>query len=405
MFSNHTVLNEAASSQLFTNHSFHETADTNATRGIAIPGTSVCHQNPSPYGSYYNPLHPNMNNETSYDSIGSSHVSESFPSYDDTQFFLSPTSSFDLKQSYTTCSLDSAVDMNRTESVLSNESLQSQEADEPVFEDDNVSVCATIGDFGDSTEPTSWRYPYGAMTGKSTRCLGGRSKPTSKAALPKIALPKKKLGRTRKLSAAERDSTAHMRRIGACVTCKDRKLKCDDGIPCQRCIKYWGDQLPTHPCRGDQLHAIAEFIMSDNVFPKKGYERFLANIVYTVGAERWRINLDLGFGPAFPCDVKLIHATDENGNHPFFHKHIDYKWPPPTDGLGYEERFDFVFPAILADTTNIERIVDQYLTSLIENMDSFRYFPLWKSDLSVLRKIYLLYLSLPRVSPIGVVRF
>lgn len=100
-----------------------------------------------------------------------------------------------------------SADMQRTESVWSNDSSYSRDCEDTTFRIDDISSAtldpSDIGELIDfpSKGPTSGRS-------YSTIKSGGIKK-----------------GRKRKLSAAERDSTAYMRKIGACYWCNKRKLK------------------------------------------------------------------------------------------------------------------------------------------------------------------------------------
>ena len=140
--------------------------------------------------------------------------------------------------------------------------------------------------------------------------------------------------------------------------------------------------------------------MQENAFPKRDYKRFLETGEYQISNESHRIHLDLGFGPALACNVNLIYSTQENPMQMFLHKHIEYQWPPVESENSREERLDFVFPAVLAESTLscLERQVEGYLSVLLDNAINFQYFPIWNSELKVLRRIYTYYLRDAKVS-------
>jgi hypothetical protein len=143
---------------------------------------------------------------------------------------------------------------------------------------------------------------------------------------------------------------------------------------------------------------VANLILGDNAFPRGDWQRFLkAYGEYKIGTERYRINIDLGFGTAFTCEVNLIQPVGHGSVNMFFHKHIEYQWPPAEAACLRDEHVEIVFPAILANTRNLDQVVDAYLTTLLER-GNFQFFPIWNSELKVLRKIYSLYMRLPKVS-------
>jgi hypothetical protein len=111
--------------------------------------------------------------------------------------------------------------------------------------------CEKSGSFGEcSYQPN--------VTHKADVTLAAQSRNSDEVILINNEMPNlaftgskgvKGRGRKRKLSARERESSAYMRKIGACRACTIRKLSCDAGNPCLRCIKHWGPDLPNHPCR------------------------------------------------------------------------------------------------------------------------------------------------------------
>jgi hypothetical protein len=187
--------------------------------------------------------------------------------------------------------------------------------------------------------------------------------------------------------------------------CRKRKISCDDGIPCRACVKYLGGKLPTQPCRGEQLEDIASDIMRENAFPKGNWEgRFLLD-GFELSQNVHQIFLDLGFGQAFKCVVRLVepvYETDETGSqiYPLSHHHIEYPWPPVHGRSHRNDRQDLVFPAVLAISSDsqLEKEIDAYLSALLSDQRNFRHFPLWMSELELLKWIYGYYSSLPAVS-------
>jgi hypothetical protein len=55
---------------------------------------------------------------------------------------------------------------------------------------------------------------------------------------------------------------------------------------------------------------------------------------------------------------------------------------------------EWVFPALLMDTTDLKAAVDQHLTRLIDEKENFARFPLFNSPLAILKDIYLFYRTL-----------
>jgi hypothetical protein len=118
-----------------------------------------------------------------------------------------------------------------------------------------------------------------------------------------------------------------------------------------------------------------------------------------VGLERHPINLDFGFGISFPCEINLINLPTSSAFHEtFLHLHTEYSWPPAKSESGHETRYDFVLPGKLAndDEAYLTPRIDAYLNVLLEDSGSFRHFPAWASNLSVLRHVYWMYHSLPK---------
>jgi hypothetical protein len=213
-------------------------------------------------------------------------------------------------------------------------------------------------------------------------------------------------GRKGPLTPEKKQSTAYMRRIGACALCRKRKISCDDGIPCKACVKHLGNKLFSQPCRGEQLKELTAEIIRDNAFPKGRWERFFPNgfrLSKTVSTIY--LNLGFGFGQLFPCSVRLIHlgclerSEAQGHSNPLLHRHIEHLWPPALEQPIKGDRKDPVFPAVLVISNEAQmRIeIDSYLSGLLRP-ECFQFFPLWKSKLKVLKLIYDYYSKLPAVS-------
>jgi hypothetical protein len=143
---------------------------------------------------------------------------------------------------------------------------------------------------------------------------------------------------------------------------------------------------------------VASLILQENAFPRRDYKRFLSDGgEYNISSEKYKINLDLGFGAPLPCDVNLVFTVQPGPSQVFFHNHIEYQWPPAQNDTTREERIDFVFPAVLPEGTEemvlVEQKIENYLSILLDSPSNFQFFPVWNSELKVLRRIYLYYLS------------
>lgn len=79
--------------------------------------------------------------------------------------------------------------------------------------------------------------------------ISKRSIPISSAP-PQTSPRRRRPGRRGGLSPEARRNAGLMRRIGACQNCRDRKEKCDPGIPCKSCVLFYKSDLQLHPCRG-----------------------------------------------------------------------------------------------------------------------------------------------------------
>jgi hypothetical protein len=148
------------------------------------------------------------------------------------------------------------------------------------------------------------------------------------------------------------------------------------------------------------LYTLADAILGDNAFPKgRPLERFLGSN-YSIGSEEYTILLDLGFGEPLARKVKLVTIQPRMGlrGQPLIHKHVVYPWPPVQNDTVKCSRDELVFPAILSDTSDLESAIDNHLTRLLDDSKNFAWFPLWRSELQVLKGIYVYYRQLRDVS-------
>jgi hypothetical protein len=227
---------------------------------------------------------------------------------------------------------------------------------------------------------------------------------TDDAATPKSIPTTKNPGRKGKLTPKQREHAAYIRKIGACNLCRMRRARCDGGIPCSACKRYYRndlEELDKNPCRGEQLKELADIILNNNAFPKGPYQRFLSKSDFSIEQSDLRIFLDLGIGNyPFECRIRLVRAKPKSGEKsPFVHNHVEYPWPPAAGVSFKHNREDVVFPAILADNDDaIAAQVEAHLAKILENRNHFQFFPVWASSLKVLRIFYKYFLGLPRRS-------
>jgi hypothetical protein len=199
-------------------------------------------------------------------------------------------------------------------------------------------------------------------------------------------------GRTGALNEAQRISTANMRKVKACQSCRMRKAKCDPGIPCRQCINYYKHSLIHHPCRGQSLEDIADKLLKGHIFPRK---RNLG-LDFGVTSRPWAnsdftVYLSLGFGQPLEWSAQVVGPV-ECVKYPkeLRHDHIVYQWPSTERTV----KKQWSFPALLTNTTELKDAVDKHLTKLIDNPENFKRFPRFGSPLVVLKHIYLFYLKL-----------
>ncbi|GME52171.1 hypothetical protein GTA08_BOTSDO02974 [Neofusicoccum parvum] len=192
---------------------------------------------------------------------------------------------------------------------------------------------------------------------------------------------KRPRGRKNPLTPEQKKHAALMRRVKACESCRLRKEKCDPGIPCKACIEHFRTDLVRTPCRGKTLEDLASAMLSG---------------AYTISSEVSFVNLTLGFGPPLLRQVRRVVPT-----HPdqLIHNHIVYDWPAPRGGetmlssSPHQDRHS-VLPAILADTSDLREELNEHLSKLVNDEQSFRQFPLYNSKLEVLKHVYMFFLGL-----------
>ncbi|CAI6331911.1 unnamed protein product [Periconia digitata] len=113
---------------------------------------------------------------------------------------------------------------------------------------------------------------------------------------------------------------------------------------------------------------------------------------YNVVADvSYSIPLIFGFGPAIKVSVHPLRIRDL----PFLcHNHVIYEWPPSS--APPQTYSHLVLPATMSQDsmTNLPTDLDNHLSLLVKS--HFRSFPLYCSPITVLREVYVLYLSLPQ---------
>ncbi|QDS72754.1 hypothetical protein FKW77_004126 [Venturia effusa] len=244
------------------------------------------------------------------------------------------------------------------------------------------------------------RSPRSQINATANRQSSRRTKRSSPGPIIGKKSPR---GRKGPLKMNDRLTTSEMRKLGACKACRDRKIKCDKGLPCQACINYYKGELIQHPCRGVHLGHIADkILLCGNIFPK---DHGLFGKCLHKGGSTFTVHLEIGFGKAFawPAEV-LLTEHGKNSTIELRHTHVVYQWRASAMTRHYEkverlQQHHQVFPALLMDTENLVDAVDKHIESLLDERVSFQSFPLHRSPLQVLKAIYLYYkndLSNPR---------
>ncbi|KAF2098638.1 hypothetical protein NA57DRAFT_75876 [Rhizodiscina lignyota] len=205
-------------------------------------------------------------------------------------------------------------------------------------------------------------------------------------------------GRRGPLDPITRRKAAAMRGH-ACESCRRRKASCDRGIPCRSCIRHYGVRLLQSPCRGKLLNSLADGFLKGPIFPgSRGLESFLGSAPgsYSFSGKDCSIKLKFGFGDSLAFPMKIVMPADRKNK--LVHNHIVYQWPPQANEVTAKCRCQHhVFPAVIADTSNLKAVLDHHLGVLVDN--HFDEFPAYESVLRVLRPIYTFYRRLPEGEP------
>lgn len=205
-------------------------------------------------------------------------------------------------------------------------------------------------------------------------------------------------GRKKALTAEQRSNAALMRIIGACSNCQRRKEKCDAGTPCRSCLEYYKGDLVKNPCRSRLLSQLSFIFLSDRLgwHPTvRKLDSFMAPGEYDVIPEiTYTVPVHFGFGPAMPVPVHALHVSQQDL---LIHEHVIYSWP--ADSSPPMTHRHAVLPAIITPegTSNLHRLLDSHLSLLVTHY--FREFPLYCSDLRILRDVYIYSRSLSPSSP------
>ncbi|KAF2128933.1 hypothetical protein P153DRAFT_265343, partial [Dothidotthia symphoricarpi CBS 119687] len=206
-------------------------------------------------------------------------------------------------------------------------------------------------------------------------------------------------GRKRVLTVEQRSYAAWMRVAGTCSNCERREVRCDPGIPCKSCIEHYREDLVNHPCRDSTLSDLYATFLSNRLRSHPSFQS-LESFVLADGLEistgiTYTIPLNIGFGPALDVSVHAVQLKDD---HPLIHEHIIYSWPPMPLTSPPSRHRNVVIPAVLtADAhSSLAQTLDSHLSLLVTR--NFRAFPLYCSQLQILREIYIFFCSLPASS-------
>ncbi|KAL6708687.1 hypothetical protein ACN47E_002383 [Coniothyrium glycines] len=233
------------------------------------------------------------------------------------------------------------------------------------------------------TEPVGWvSYQPNPLTNK----LAPTSSEGSQGRTPR--------GRKKGLTAEQRSHAALMRIIGACSNCQRRKEKCDAGTPCRSCLGHFKSDLVKYPCRNRLISDLSHMFLSDRLgwhptfrsvdsFVESGSYEVVKEITYTVP-------LNFGFGPAMPVPV---HAIRVGNFETLNHEHVIFPWPP--DSAPPKTHQHAVLPALVTaeGASNLMQLLDSHLSLLVSR--HFHAFPLYCSELRILRDVYIFCHSLP----------
>ncbi|KAK3060490.1 hypothetical protein LTS18_008440, partial [Coniosporium uncinatum] len=273
----------------------------------------------------------------------------------------------------------------------------------------NIPFCQASSSLGSDTASTL-----------PSRTISLARTPSSRSTTPRSPLPRRSIplhpsssrGRKGPLTAQSRQEAADMRRLKACATCRIRKAKCDRHTPCKACIHYLGSGLVSQPCRGRMLDSLTSMLLRSgsssggggggggggNVFPAaRTVDEFLGETEYALWQGVYKVQLSFGFGPPMPRRVRLVKSDGKK----LFHKHTVYAWPPPARQTTPKRQCEhYVFPAVLAETEDLDEALEQHLALLVEG--HFEAFPLFGSPLKVLGEIWRFYKSLRSEDDAGI---
>ncbi|KAF2710497.1 hypothetical protein K504DRAFT_431113 [Pleomassaria siparia CBS 279.74] len=205
-------------------------------------------------------------------------------------------------------------------------------------------------------------------------------------------------GRTKGLTAEQRQNAALMRIVKSCSNCKRRKEKCDPGIPCKSCLEHYKGDLINFPCRDRSLSDLSKAFLSDRLGwhpTARPLEAFVSpNAVDISTIHAYAIPLNFGFGPILQLSVHALQIKNTNA---LYHEHIIYSWPP-SKAPG-DTHLHAVLPAVLTPEalSTLPDTLDTHLSLLVTQ--HFRSFPLYCSPLRILREIYIFYRSLSINTP------
>ncbi|KAK8175772.1 hypothetical protein IWX90DRAFT_120700 [Phyllosticta citrichinensis] len=212
---------------------------------------------------------------------------------------------------------------------------------------------------------------------------------------PEVERARRARGRKGPLNEEQRRHAAELRKIGACQNCRRRKFKCDPGVPCQSCLKYYGSELINFPCRNWHLNDISSSLLTDI---RSWHPRSLDSLLdfYLLDPTVYELNIRLGRGPPVAVQVRMIDAYPTR---PILHEHLVYPWPPRSDQAAPAMHTHNVFPAIAVNQIRLRFTLDQYLSDLVDNPTYIHSFPVFRSRLQVFEHVYNFYRSLDKSSP------
>ena len=147
-------------------------------------------------------------------------------------------------------------------------------------------------------------------------------------------------------------------------------------------------------CRQFNLKDISGILLDDRMSWHPGnrpLSSYFTNSLFYIDSDEYEIPLRLGFGPPMKEMVQIIYPGEIAQ---LSHHHVTYEWPHRGDQKQCGRSLQMAFPAKLSREQGLEQRIDSHLNLLI--FAYFRQFPLYPSDLHLLREIYVLYHSLLR---------